>query len=529
MMKALLAVRFRALFVGMMTRGRKKKNSAGMTLLFLFLYLYLAAVVVGMMVFLFHSLAVPYHTQGLDWLYFSMAGMMGLFFSVLGSVFTTQSQLYDAKDNSMLLSMPLHPWQILLSRMLPLLALNLLFTGIVMLPASIVYGVEVGFSAGNFLAQLLALLAVCVLAQAIACLLGWLLHLLLSKLNKSFASMLYMVVFLGIYFYLYSQMGTILNKIAANGEAIATTFQAKIQPLYILGLGCTGNWGKLLIFLLLCSAVFGLVYWILSVTFLRTVTSQRSRKKRKLDLKEGSISKPSQAIVRKEFKKFLGCPVYLTNMGLGIVLTAALPVAGLIFRDKIMELFSLLPFLKPYTSLIICAFLSFTVSTIDISTPSVSLEGKNIWILKSMPLSGRAILEAKLRFHMVMAVPVTAVSGLILAVTFGCSPLDAILVALTPGLLAALCGFIGMICGLQWARLDYISEAYPCKQSVSVLVTIFAVWGIPVALGLLYGLGLAPILSPTVFLFLTCLLLLLACWGLHRMVVTWGAKKWDAL
>lgn len=530
MIKSLLSVRFRALFASMTAQGRKKKKrSTGMVILFAILYLYLIAVVGGVMCLTFYSLAEPYHALGLDWLYFAIAGLMGLGLAVFGSVFATQSQLYDAKDNALLLSMPIPPKVILLSRMIPLLALNLLFAGIVIIPAMVMYAIFVRFSLGGILLQLLALLAVCVLAQAIACLLGWLLHLLLSKLNKSFASMLYMVVFLGLYFSVYSQAGNILQTIAASGSLIAEALQTWVWPLYAMGAGCLGDPLLMLAFIAITGLLFALVYWVLSVTFLRAATSSRgSRKKRKLDMSGIQVSSPLRAITVKELRKFLGCPVYLTNMGLGIILTAALPVCGLIFRNSVLEVLTLLDSTASLTPLLICAVLSFTVSTTCISTPAVSLEGKNIWILKSMPLTGKQILTGKLLLHIFLSVPITMLAGLILAIAYSCTAADILLSALIPGLLALLNGLLGMWAGLQWAKLDYISEAYPCKQSVSVLVVMFGMMGVPLVLGIGYAF-LSQILSPTVFLVLCAAILAAACWGLYRVVMTWGIKKWNSL
>lgn len=528
MMRALLAVRFRALFAGLMQQGRRKKKiSPGVTILYVVLYLYLLIVICGMTSMAFLSLVEIYHPLGLDWLYFAIAAMASLGLSVFGSVFATQSQLYDAKDNGLLLSMPVTPSAILISRMVPLLAINLLFSSAVMIPASAVYAIKVGFSAGNLVAQLVTLLAVTILAQAIACLLGWLLHLLLNRMNKSLASMLYMVLFLGLYFYLYSQAGTILNAMADNAGGIAGALKTWVWPLYAAGLGCVGGWAYLAIFTAIAAVAFGIICAILSLTFLRSATMQRSRKRRRLDLGKAGAGSPSRTIVTKELRKFLRCPVYLTNMGLGILLTAALPVAGLIFRDNLLVM-AQIPLVKPMVPLLLCAMLAFTVSTMCISTPSVSLEGKNIWILKSVPLASRTILLCKLRFHCLATMPVTMVSGLILAVTYECSIPDALLTALVPGLLALLCGLLGMITGLKWARLDYISEAYPCKQSVSVLVSMFGMMGVPLVFGLAYAF-LSPVMSSTLFLALCAAILAIACFGLYRAMVTWGCRKWEAL
>ena len=531
MMKALLAVRLRALLAGLTRQSRQKnKKGKGMLILFAVLYVYVAVVVVGMMCLIFSSLAQPYHAMGLDWLYFAMAGLMALGFAVFGSVFTTQNQLYDAKDNDLLLSMPIQPGMILLSRMIPLLGLNALFAGLVMLPASVMYAVLVRFSLGNFLIQLLGVIAVCVLAQAISCLLGYLLHLLLSRMNKSLASLLYMVIFLGLYFGIYSQAGNIMNSMATEGAAIASALQAWVWPICALGRGCSGEVLYFLIFAAISGAAFGAVYWLLARTFLKSATSRRSIRRRKLDMDGGKAGSPTGAIVFKEWKHFLGSPVYLTNLGIGILMMVAVTVLGVIFRGKLLEALDVYAQmgldLSAYFPLLICAMLAFLVSMMFISAPSVSLEGKNLWILKSMPVSAKQILNAKLKFHLLLATPVTVIAGLVLAVTYGCGFVDILLCGLVPGLLTVLCGVLGMSCGLKWAKLDWLSEAYPCKQGAAVGITMFAMMGVPVVLGAGYFLlGL----TPTAFLALCVPLLGAVSFGLYRLIMTWGVRKWNSL
>lgn len=532
MMKALLVLRLRAMLAGLTQRSRqKKKKSKGMMVLFAVLYLYLAAVIVGLMCMTFGQLAGPYHALGLDWLYFAMAGLMALGLAVFGSVFTTQNQLYDAKDNDLLLSMPIKPGMILLSRMLPLLGLNVLFAGLVMIPAAVMYAVLVEFSLLNFAVQLLGVLVVSVLAQAIACLLGWGFNLLLSRMNKSVASLLYLVVFLGLYFGIYSQAGNIMNSMATQGAAIASALQAWVWPIYALGRGCCGELGYFLIFGAISGAVFGAVYYLLARTFLKSATTRRSVRRKKLDL-SGKIGDASSAMVRKEWRHFLGSPVYLTNMGVGILMTAALTIAGVAFRGKlfaVLDEFAAMGMdLQAYYGLIICAMLAFLVSTMVVSAPSVSLEGKNLWILRSLPVSGREILRAKLKFHFLLTVPVTVLAGVVLSAVYGCGLVEILLCGLVPGMLAVLCGVLGMACGLKWAKLEWLSEAYPCKQGAAVAVSMFGMMGIAMTLAVLYIL-LDGIFSPTAFLGLCLLILSAMSFGFYRLVMTWGVQKWESL
>lgn len=533
MIKTLIAVRFRGLLAGMFSRTRrKKKTGKGMMVLFALLYLYVAVVIAGAMCMLFAQLAPAYHAQGLDWLYFSMAGSMGLAFSVFGGVFMTQSQLYDAKDNDLLLSMPIRPGMILMSRMVPLLGFNLLFCGLVVLPACGMFAVLTEFSLGNLIFQLLGLVGLCFLSQAISCLLGWGLHLLLNRINRSLASAVYMVAFLGIYFGAYSQAGKLMNSLATEGASIGRAMKSWAWPLYALGTGSTGNAGCLAAFLAVCGAAFGGVYWLLARTFLKTATSRRGGKRRRLDMSAVKMASPSMAITGKEWRHFLGSPVYLTNVGLGVLMTAVLGAAGVIFRSRLEPVLDSLARegleLGPYLPLIICAMLGFLASMMFVSAPSVSLEGKNLWILKSMPVSPRQILLAKLRFHILLTTPVTVLSGVVLAAAYGCGIPAILLCGLVPGILTVLCGMLGMVCGLKWAKLDWLSEAYPCKQGMAAFFTMFPMMALPLVLG---GccLGLSAYLSPNAFLALCALVLGGICWGLFRAIVTWGAEKWSAL
>ena len=78
----------------------------------------------------------------------------------IGSVFTAKSQLFEAKDNELLLSMPVPPGMILLSRMAALLAMNFVLELVVALPvfaAWLQYGTVNGVGILAFIVIVLAL------------------------------------------------------------------------------------------------------------------------------------------------------------------------------------------------------------------------------------------------------------------------------------------------------------------------------------------------------------------------------------
>ena len=135
MLKSLLRVRFAALLAAFTGQSRKrgrqtKGKAAGYALLMLYCFC--------AFVFLFYSsfsqLAEAFFPAGLGWLYFAMFAIMAFALMFIGSVFTAKSQLFEAKDNELLLSMPVKPGLILLSRMAAMLAMNFVFELVVALP-----------------------------------------------------------------------------------------------------------------------------------------------------------------------------------------------------------------------------------------------------------------------------------------------------------------------------------------------------------------------------------------------------------
>ena len=202
MLKSLLRVRFAALLAAFTGQSRKrgrqtKGKAAGYALLMLYCFC--------AFVFLFYSsfsqLAEAFFPAGLGWLYFAMFAIMAFALMFIGSVFTAKSQLFEAKDNELLLSMPVRPGLILLSRMAAMLAMNFVFELVVALP---VFAAWLRFGspdAAGIAAFVLIVLALPLFALAVSCLFAWLISLLTSRMrNTTVITMVLSVVFLLAYF-----------------------------------------------------------------------------------------------------------------------------------------------------------------------------------------------------------------------------------------------------------------------------------------------------------------------------------------
>lgn len=116
-------------------RGGKKQAGAGRKVLYALLFLYCFAAFGGMFFGLFSVLAEAFAGTAYAWLYFVMYAIVSFALMFIGSVFTAKTQLFEARDNELLLAMPVPPRYILGSRMAALVIFNAVFQLTVAIPA----------------------------------------------------------------------------------------------------------------------------------------------------------------------------------------------------------------------------------------------------------------------------------------------------------------------------------------------------------------------------------------------------------
>ncbi len=130
--------------------------------------------------------------------------------------------------------------------------------------------------------------------------------------------------------------------------------------------------------------------------------------------------------------------------------------------------------------------LCWLASMNDIVAPSVALEGKNLWVLRSLPVSTISILRAKILLHLILTVVPLFFTSVCACVAFHLTPVENVFVIVEPILIAVLFALFGMFLGLEKKpNLNWTNEMYPIKQSMSVMLALFAGWayiGIIVAL-----------------------------------------------
>ncbi len=418
----------------------------------------------------FAAVLLPAGAEALYFGVFFLSAFSVIFFF---SVFETKSELFECKDNELLLSMPIKPLCISVSRMISVLIVNYLEEAAVLLPAIIVYFVST-FDAVGTVGALIVFVLIPPLATSIASAVGCAVALLSSKLrHKSIISLVLYLAFFFVYFYFVGMVSSGFEDVIMLGEALLV--KAENAPV-LLFIGNIAYFKPIsfIPFVLLSVGISALTFYLLSKSFFAITTNtdggKTSFKKENIGVKGSAF----RALARKELLRLYTSTEYLLNCGIGAILPVIAAVVALFNKNTIIEFFigdsaavgaeSVFP--TVIGMLLIMASMNF------ISASAFSLEGESFNIIKSMPIDARVIVSAKLVPHLSLAVPSALISSVLLAVAFGASGAYLFFFIAIPLFAVLLFAPFGLMINIAFPKLNYISTISVVKQSLSVFLTM---------------------------------------------------------
>lgn len=470
---------------------KNKKRSTTSTVMFILLYLVvMVGILGGIFTYLSVTLCGPFAMLHMSWLYFLMMSLIAIALGAFGSVFNTYSGLYMSKDNDLLLSLPIPVRSILASRLASVYLLGLMYSAVVIVPAVIVYWVVVPVTFVAVIGCILLVLFVSVIVLILSCALGWCVAKISMKLkNKSFLTVFVSLVFFAAYYFVFYKAQSVIEEILLHAETYGKKVKASVYPLYLFGRVGEGDVLAIIVCAVVIFGICALTFWLLSRSFLSIVTA--SGKTARVAYKEKKIKSKNmfQAMLAKEFGRFTASPTYMLNCGLGaiflLVLGVVLVVKGNAFTKMMMQIFGTgggngIPVVIVVT--VICMIASMN----DMVVPSVSLEGKNIWIAQSLPVQPWDALRAKLMVQiLVTGIPVLF-CDICMCIVLQAGFWELLLGVVVSVLFVLFMALFGLMLGLKMPNLTWTNELAPIKQSISVMIEMFGGWGFSLVIGGVY-------------------------------------------
>ena len=476
--------------------NKEKKGSVFGIILVSILAIILVVLFISIFLPVAFSLSDALVQNGLSWLYYSLMGLIGVFLGVIGSVYSTSACLYNSKDNDLLLSMPIKPSQIIFSRLFGVYVMGLIYESVVMIPTIAVSFIN-GFASVSSVIFSVRL-----------------------KRGKNIVSVILSLLVIVCYYYIYFNASEILKYIAANGGTIGGKIKLYAYPMYLFGNACNGNFVSMLLICAIIILVFAAVYLLLSKTFLGIATKKIGAKRSRLNRKQIRSQSLSGALLKKEFRLFFSNFTYMTNCALGTILIPILGILGIVFKPDIIQFMASAELdLETFMGLYLIAFYILCALN-TVTSPSISLEGKNIWVLQTLPVDAKEIFNAKKAMHYILTIPPMVFLTACSAYVFDISILTAVLMALCAAALVMLIASVGLAVNIKKPILNWTNEVVPIKQSLWTIIPMVVGWAGAILLGI--GSVLATFFIPLDIYLISAAVLLFA---LAALVNLWINKR----
>ncbi len=450
---------------------------------------------------------------------------------LMTGVYKSVNLLFTFRDYDTLASLPIPGAVLLGSRFLMLYLSNLGFMALILLPALAVYGVMAAPGAGFWAAAAVSFFFIPLLPVLAGTLLGLVISLATSRFRHSNA----LAILFSLAAFVLLMVGNTGLSASMASESFGPVAQMAAQqitrlyfPARLYQQALAGSGWALALFVLGSALAAALALWLLGRCFGPMRALLMARRARSAYRPEALKARsPAMALFGKEMRRFFASALYVLNGGAGLLLMTLMTLALIILGADQLELLLELPGLASMLMAVLPFLLGLMNAMTAPSACSLSLEGKSLPILKSLPVSSRAVLMSKAAVTAVLTGGATVVNALALTLALRPTLLEALWLWVIPLLYGLVSAQAGLLFNLRLPNFSWTSEVTVIKQSVPVLLTMLLAFALsvpPLALTLLLPAGQTALILPAAALALAAVNLLL-----YRLLVTWGVKAYERL
>ncbi|MEE3343801.1 MAG: hypothetical protein VZS44_06910 [Bacilli bacterium] len=460
------------------TKNNKKKSNI-MLLLFISLGFMLA--IWSYANILFEKMA-PMHIQ---FIVLSLFVFMISIMTMMEGIYKTGPLIFNCKDDQLLLSLPIKRRTVLFVRVFKFYVFELLFNSLFMVPLMVAYmGWADSISWTYFLTSFVMIFFLPIIPIVISCIIGFLISSVSSKFKyKNMVQIAFSFVLLVTTLFLSYNSEGLFKYIVKHAKSIHDMITKLYYPAGIYATLVTDfNIKDLIVFIFVNISIFVIFIFILSKFYYRINSRLKSvSTNKKVSINKLVIKSNSKyiSLIKKELNTFFKIPVFIINAGFGLILYIIATIMITIKYDSVMSSLTNIEginipiaVITNSKSLIIFALVSATAFMTSITNSVISLEGRNINILKSLPLKTKTILMSKIYSSLVLTTPVLLIGNIILFIKFKISVIEMLLLLMLSILIPLVSHFIGLIINLKFPKLDAENSTEVVKQSASSFLSV---------------------------------------------------------
>ena len=419
----------------------------------------------------------------------SFSTVYALAFSMISVLLRASGYLFYYKDYDILAPLPIHSRKLFISKLVVLLTMIYFVNFIIALPIMFAYFYWEGFNILSLLIYIIGFLLIPLIPTIVMSLLSLGISLFTSKLrySKIINLIIMVIVFIGIMALSTSMSNTTVNPLTGQID-LFTNITKYYPPFKWFNQAVYEN--SLLDLLWLIGShiiIFGIaIYFIEKLaefTNKRGIRSHIIYKQKKLSYQQKPVV---QSLVEKEFKKFFGSTLYALNSGVGLIMLVVLAIASLIFKADVEGMLSQELGFALNAEIMLMVVFGFVIGMTYTPAISLSLEGKNLWILKSLPISASYVMFSKIVFNLILILPIAMTSLIILGISLSIPFVNIILLMLLIIAFSILTSCLDAVINLYLPKFDFQNETEVIKQSAGAFLGIFGTFGVLITFGVAY-------------------------------------------
>ncbi len=434
------------------------------------------------------------------------------------TIFKAGPVLFDRKAYEKQIAMPVSVRAIIISRFLTMYITNMLLGLLVLLPGMTVYGAMERPGITFYLYGIVAGIFLPLLPLTLASVLGALIAGISSRwrYRNLVSIVLTMILVCAI---LAGSMGMSRmeeSELSAVVQQLAEMMEGQIRRVYppaawLADAMVQGKPRKLLLFLAVSAGGFILFLEILQRFYVNICMALNAQEtKGGYRMKELRTKSVLRTMVERELRHYFSSSVYVVNTLLGELLMVLLAGAVLFMDMETVEAMLGLPGVVGRALPILVGFLPVMM---PLTACSISMEGKQWWMLQTLPVTGKDIIRSKVAAQLLVALPFYLVSEVALFLALRPGWADGLSLLAVPAAYIFFGARAGLAVNELFPLLDWENEVRVVKQSASTMVTMLV--GMATAIVPIVVLVAVPGISAHVVYLVTVVLLLTAAWGMN--------------
>lgn len=401
--------------------------------------------------------------------------------TVFSALIRARTMLFQNKDYDFLMSLPIPKWAVAGARLLAYYAVDLVFALAVMLPCAVFYAIFAAPAWYVYAMFLPAILLLPIIPLAIGGLFGTLFSALFarSRARNAINMLLQFALILGAVIFQFnsSRLMENLHEVAGSINTGATAIYP-FADWFARGF-FGGQWGYLLAFLGVTLGIGTLLTFVVIRSFSR-ICSLLSAQPRsgKFAMAAQKSSGQFSALYKREWKRYIGSPTYVMNTTGGVLLLIFGAVYLVLFQKENLFLYAeewgLAHLIAPALSLLLSWFTMIASTT----TASVSMEGKTLWLSKTLPFRAKTWLSAKLFLGFTISGSCALLTALITGIGLALPAIDFLLILLLPLAFGYACNVFGLWLNLKNPKFDWRNETEIVKQGAPPMIISLGSMGV---------------------------------------------------